>query len=81
MKRGRPRAEDKLREIALLAARGLQMTEIAEETASSYRQVRTRIATIRSTVASTMGDLAWLEGRTVVEAANAWLKLNPAEDD
>lgn len=72
---GRPRAEDDLPQIADLAARGLTMRAIAEQTGKSYSQVRTRITALRRAVAHETGEIAWLEERTVVEVAQRWLTL------
>ena len=77
---GRPRAEDDLPEIADLAARGLTMRAIAEESGKSYSQVRTRIAALRRGVARETGDIAWLEDKTVVETATRWLEIFGSPD-
>lgn len=79
--RGRPRSEDHLDEIAVLAARGVPLAEVARELALTYRQVLHRTETLRRILSEQTDESAWLDRRkrTVVDVARQWCALRGLE--
>jgi len=75
--RGRPRAEDHLKEIALGLAVGKSIAQVAREIDMPYRSAWLRANTVRHQVAEALEDSNFLDLQrtTWVQAGRRWCEL------